>query len=180
MNYRSKLGVKIILCMLFLGAFQIDGLTINQKSFQELKVVLINKIVSYVSWPVKSLNDETIYVGIYGDDEFANLFIALHKNRPLLDRKVVAKKLSGNSNEDVDIIIYSQLPRSELFEKILRVSNKPILTFGDVKGYSQLGIHINFFVAENKVRFEINEEALKRSGLYVQPALIELAEQSAR
>ena len=49
------------------------------------------------------------------------------------------------------------------------------MTMGDVSGFAQHGVMINFYMEHNKVRFEINEDRVKDSNLSVSSQLLKLA-----
>ena len=53
--------------------------------------------------------------------------------------------------------------------------DKPILTIGDYDKYAENGVLINFYIEDNKIRFEINETALSLSGLHSSYLLLNLA-----
>jgi hypothetical protein len=60
--------------------------------------------------------------------------------------------------------------------KILEsTEGRPILTVGDSEGYGERGVMINLYVEHGQVRFEINLEAARRSGLVFDFRLLELA-----
>jgi len=49
------------------------------------------------------------------------------------------------------------------------------LTIGDTKGFAQQGVIINFYIKDEKVRFEINVDAAKRANLKISAKLLRLA-----
>jgi hypothetical protein len=50
-----------------------------------------------------------------------------------------------------------------------------VLTIADSESFGHLGIMINFYIEENKVRFEINLDAVRRTGLKITSKLLRLA-----
>jgi hypothetical protein len=50
-----------------------------------------------------------------------------------------------------------------------------VLTVSDERGFAQQGVGINFYTEEDKVRFEINQDAVNRSGLRISSKLLSLA-----
>ena len=61
----------------------------------------------------------------------------------------------------------------KLFEHL---KNKPVLTVSDTKGYGESGVLFNLYLSDNNIRFEINEEAVKNSGLYISYLLMQMAD----
>jgi hypothetical protein len=50
-----------------------------------------------------------------------------------------------------------------------------VLTVGDSDGYAARGVIANFYLEENRVRFEINREAAVRARLGISSQLLKLA-----
>ena len=61
-------------------------------------------------------------------------------------------------------------------EDILNATRKhPILTIGETKGFAKKGVLINFYIEQNKIRFEMNKNSFKDSGLKVSHLLLKIA-----
>lgn len=56
------------------------------------------------------------------------------------------------------------------------VKNSPVLVVGDTPEFEGMGVGINFYIQENKVRFKIDKEAVERPGLKISSELLGLAE----
>ena len=56
------------------------------------------------------------------------------------------------------------------------IKNKNILTVGETKDFLKTGGIINFLLDDNKVRFEINLSAAKKSNLIIRSQLLRLAQ----
>jgi hypothetical protein len=50
-----------------------------------------------------------------------------------------------------------------------------VITVGDTVGYANKGVMINFFLENNKVRFEINIDMFKQKNMQVSSKLLSLA-----
>lgn len=64
-------------------------------------------------------------------------------------------------------------PQIEELNRFLGSRN--VLTVADTPGLGARGAAVNFYMSDDKLRFEINRESLKRSGLYVSSQLLKLA-----
>lgn len=148
----------------------------NQTRDTELKAVLIEKIVSYIKWSNSFSEQDEIVIGVYKNNDFYKVVQRVYKNRKILGKPVRIKNVNGSDNiTEANILFFSEIPKSELLENLMKISNKPILTFGDQKGFNESGVHVNFQIKNGYMRFELNVESLKRSGFFVQPTLIELS-----
>jgi len=60
--------------------------------------------------------------------------------------------------------------------ELLRVvKGSPVLTVGDVDGFAEAGGMIGLINADNRVQFEINNEAAQRANLKISSQLLRLA-----
>jgi hypothetical protein len=90
----------------------------------------------------------------------------VYAKQKIKNKDVVIKQLSSiNDVKDVHILFIGVSSEDELKEIINVTKNKPVLTISEKKGYAHKGVLINFYLEGNKVRFEINEKAVKESGL---------------
>ncbi len=61
-------------------------------------------------------------------------------------------------------------------DRILRqVANRSVLVIGDTPGLARRGVAINFYLQRDRVRFEINPDALRRAGLAAEAQLFDVA-----
>ena len=75
-----------------------------------------------------------------------------------------------------NLVISVSNPRRERTTPILAsIIDVIFFTVSETKNYAKLGVIINFFISNNKVRFEINETAVQLSGLYMNFRLLNLA-----
>lgn len=94
-----------------------------------------------------------------------------------MDRKI---KIQMSKWADVvlnppDIVIF---PKNESkFQKpvIEKLKSKPCLVIAYAEGLAAAGASINFFVADGKIKFEVNTKSLKESSLSIDPTLLKLA-----
>ena len=61
------------------------------------------------------------------------------------------------------------------FCAVKKIGNAPVLVVGETPGFALKGAIINFYLDENKVRFEINNTAAKKSRLDIRSQLLRLA-----
>lgn len=105
----------------------------------------------------------------------------------LADSKSIKKQghPAGGFRRIFDIIPFEKLGlsllfvsgdlRQELFEIVDYTKDKPVLTVRDREGFEEEGIHINFYIEKEKIRFEINESAVRRSRLRMSHMLLQQA-----
>jgi hypothetical protein len=82
---------------------------------------------------------------------------------------------TSTSLKECRVLFISASERSNLDSILSGIANHPVLTIGDSDGYAEQGVMVNFYLEENKVRFEINREAAARARLGISSQLLKLA-----
>jgi hypothetical protein len=91
-------------------------------------------------------------------------------------RRLVIKHLdSVRDAQQCQIIFVSSSERQRLQEIFESLRSARVLTVGETQGFADGGGIINFIEENNKVRFEINAEAARRTGLNISSELLKLA-----
>ena len=165
--------------LFLLLVFLIPQLVQAQFSESEIKAVYLEKFALFIEWPAESsLADSTkpFVIGVVKDKAFSKVLIEIYQERKIKNRKVQIKYFSDlNSIKDCNIMFISGSNQDELALILSRIEGKPILTISDTEGFAEKGIHIDFFLESDKLKFEINQAALKKSGLQASYQLLQLA-----
>lgn len=144
-----------------------------------LKAGYIYSFTKFIKWPEKAsreIENNGLNFCVVGEDPFGNMLGKIakklkKKNKILL----ITPKVSIEKMPQCHILFVSQSENSKVNQILLRVRNYPVLVIGDTPGFGKKGIGINFFLQKNKIRFEINREALEGAGLVVSSELLNLA-----
>lgn len=128
----------------------------------------IAKFPLFVTWPDPSWKNPgaSFAVGVLGETPvFTHLRqIADHTTvdgSPLLIRQV-------HTLDEIDgcQLLYIAASEAERLDEILEYCReKPVLTVGSSEGFARRGVHINFYLADDFVRFEINQQACESAKL---------------
>ncbi len=172
MNHITKNTFKVFLILL---SFK----SIAQEDVSLLKTVCIERFTRFIDWPEKPNRSSynLVYLGDY-DDPIKQVLEKNFKFMLVKNNKVVVvhcKHVSDLKNKEIDILFISNTFSDKLVEILSYTANKPILTIGDKDNFGTKGVLINFFIQQNKLKFEINEPAVKKSGLNVSFHLYKLA-----
>lgn len=170
----ARLSILLILFMFFSA-----GNTVRAEgefSEYEVKAGFIYNFVKFVEWPDGPPTDTKILtLCILGVDPFG-------KNADsIIDKIVRGKKLSVKRLEEqgefkgCSIVFISGSEKGNLAHILEILKGKNILTISDTKGFGKQGVMINFFMEENKVRFEINLEKARQANLTISSKLLRLA-----
>ncbi len=145
----------------------------------DLKAVFLYKFGRYVQWPDDSAgtSDETFIIGILGPDPFGKALDYIAATQTIDGSKIVVYRWRNVSEIGPCHILF--LPRTldarTQRAAIEAASQRHVLLVGETPGFCQQGGVINFFIAENNVKFEISLKAAQRQKLTISSALLKLA-----
>ncbi|MEI6563024.1 MAG: YfiR family protein [bacterium] len=143
-----------------------------------VKAAFLNNFIHFVEWPLSAFPDPgaALTIGVLGDDPFG----------PLLEQAVKEEKAKGNgvvirrfkSVDDVTschVLFISRSEKERMFLILKRLEEVPILTVSEMEGFADHGGIVNFYIENNRIRFEINKESAYRKGLKISSRLLCLA-----
>jgi hypothetical protein len=145
-----------------------------------LKTVFFKGFSRFITWPKNSsITDKSkpFIIGIIGDNPFGKIIrnVYVEHNRKIKDKSVEVRYIPGARLDKIPgcHILFISSSCENIISGILAVTrNKSILTIGDTEGYAEKGVLINFFIAEKKIRFEINESVFHKASLKVDSLLL--------
>ena len=150
---------------------------VAQISLNELKAAYIGKFTKFIEWPDSTeSNKQSFIIGYYELNDFIDV-LQLSLGSSSIQGKLVEFQ-HIKSTEDAmncDLIYLPDLSIKEQKRIYTYLSSEPILTIGHTEDYARNGVHINFYLKDGKLKFEINPESLKRSGLKSSYLLLKLA-----
>ena len=92
------------------------------------------------------------------------------------DKKIRFKKITSVENIKGCKILFIGNSETGRLDQILETAKGSIiLTVGDTTGFARRGVMINFYLENNKLRFEINPQAASRAGLWISSNLLKIA-----
>lgn len=143
----------------------------------EVKTALIYSIIKFVSWPESDKNriGSPLCIAVLGQDPF-NKDIDAIRGKTLKGRPVEIKRI--HRIEDIkgcEVLFICSSEKWQLPRILKYVQNLPVLTIADLGGFAQAGGMINLITVNNRVQFEINNNAAIRAQLRISSQLLKLA-----
>lgn len=143
-----------------------------QVSESDVKAAFIERFTRFVEWPEEFTND-TFTIAVIGkntfdtslDDVFADIKV---KNR---STKIIYTN-DVNDLINANLVFISRTEKKTLNTILSSIGDKPILIISDTKGFCNMGTSINMYLEGANVRYEINKEALGKTGLKVSSLLL--------
>lgn len=143
----------------------------------QVKAAFLYNLVKFVEWPKKSLPDSspTMNLCIAGEDQLGSVLEA-YEGEVVRNRKLLIKRVKELHQMHECHILYICESEHERLSEILRgLKGLSILTAGDKKDFAKKGVIINFYLEENKVRFEVNVDAANRARLIISSKPLKIA-----
>lgn len=141
------------------------------------KALFVERFCKFIEWPNQQSNEFVIaYIGTH--DSFYAQLKKVFKNNSVKDRPiklVLISDLDTINKFNVNLLILGDDPFINLNEVNRYSKSKSILTISHKDGYCMKGVIINFFIENDRLRFEINDKNLKQAGLTASYHLLRLA-----
>ena len=175
MDFYRKFA-SILILLLIMSAASIPVQAEERKLGEyEVKAVFLYNLAKFIEWPDQSLdNSPTLTVYILGDDPFGANLDAI-KGKLIKGKTVVVKQIdSPDTLRNVGILFIASSEKEQLPDILKGISSQPILTVGDTQSFANRGVMVNFYIENNKIRFEINMEAARLAGLKISSNLLKI------
>lgn len=143
-----------------------------------MKAVAFEQVSRFLEWPENTIIDDSkpFIIGVLGDNPFGESLEETYAKHKIKNKDV--NILYFNEIEEVNkchILFISNSKKGDIKKVVDYVNEKPILTVGDTKGYAESGVLVNFYLLDNKIRFEINEKKMADVGFSVSYMLLKVA-----
>lgn len=143
----------------------------------QIKAAFLINFVQFVTWPEAAYPaaDAPLRVAVLGSDPFGGALDRAIQSAPPGPHKIVVthcEKIADCKNCQIIFISRSEDKNQEAI--LSQLDSQPILTVSETKGFAKRGGVINFFIENNKVRFEINPAAAQRDKLKISSQLLNL------
>lgn len=155
----------------------------SQPSEYELKAAFLFNFAKFVEWPPKAFAKDSspLVVGVLGEkNPFGDDLKRTVRNKTINNRPLEVKEIqSVTEATNCHILFICTSEKKRLPEILDGLRDTPALTVGETDRFIQAGGMINFVLAGNKIRFEINDDAAKKAGLKISSKLLSLALRTA-
>lgn len=140
----------------------------------QVKAAFLHNFAKFVEWPPSASDRAEFCIGLMGVDPFGDTIDEMVKGRMLNGKPVVVRRVSRAPDARLCQILFINLGDQGLAD-VLKSVTPGILTIGQAGKFIEAGGMINFFIEDNKVRFEVNPDAARKAGLRIDAQLLKLA-----
>lgn len=141
----------------------------------EVEAAFVHHVAKFVEWPVELRAGDKLRLCVMGQSPFAKAADLL-AGKPVGGRIWEVRHVDFYANLQECRVLFIAASESDNLRRVLAdIKDSAILTVGDSEGYAERGVMVNFYSEQNKVRMEINADAVRRSGLKISSQLLKLA-----
>ena len=147
----------------------------QERPIHEVYSMMVFNFVKYVQWPTND-NSKEFVIGVVGNTEIFNTLTAWYGGKAKGTKTYIIKKFN-NAAEVTDCqVIFIDKTKSNEFDAVNnKVRGKGTLVVTDRNGLGSRGSCINFKTENDKLRFELNQQAIEASNLKVAGSLTSMA-----
>lgn len=171
-------ALKVAVLFFFL-IFGIRALAQEPAPEYQIKAAFLFNFAKFVEWPAKAFpqRNSPIVIGVLGKNVFGHYLADTIRNKTVQNRHFEFKGELKSAAEATNCQILFISPTLKDDEKaiIKSLHNASILTVSETGQFLEAGGMINFIIEDNKIHFQISDEAAKRAGLKIDPKLLSLA-----
>lgn len=143
-----------------------------------LKAIWMGKFTYFIDWPSDSTQKLDFFtIATLSPNQFSDRLETIYLEHKIWNKPVRIIHLTNTPiDSNIQILYIPPQKTDDAVNTIIEnTKNKNILLISDTEGYAELGVHINFFMDEKRVRFEINESAMRNSDFFISYRLLNIA-----
>ncbi len=166
--------VKVVVAVM---AMLVGSASYSQESrpLHEVYSMMVFNFVKYVQWPTND-NSKEFVIGVVGSNDIYNTLNAWYGGKAKGNKTYVIKKFnSADDLSDCQVVFIDKSKSGEFDAVNAKVRGKGTLVVTDRNGLGAKGSCINFKTVDEKLRFELNQQAMEASNLKVSSALSSMA-----
>jgi hypothetical protein len=144
----------------------------------QVKAAFIFNFTQFVQWPDNAFNgsDDVFTIAIVGGDPFNGALEHAVAGKTVGSHRIVFRHFDNAADvQPCQLLFVPSTEDGELTAIMNKLGNVPVLTIGESEVFPRMGGEMRFYTEENKVRFEINMDAIGKSGLKISSKLLRLA-----
>ena len=168
----------IVFSFLLLLLFPLQGQNTLRQEY-EVKAAFLFHFSQFVDWPASAFSapSDPFIIGILGEDPFGKFLDDLVRGETMKGHPIIVTRYQTLQEIDsAHILFITKDMAQSLGEVLALVQNKNMLTVSDMPGFARQGGIVRFYIASNKIKFQVNLDAAKSNGLTMSSKLLRLAD----
>jgi hypothetical protein len=139
----------------------------------ELKAATVLSFLRYSEWPAAPAGASSLTVGVLGRPTLLLTFRKALEGKSVENRPVKVMELPAEPGPACCHIVFLASERpADLKSGLALARSMHALTIGEADQFLELGGAINLLIIDGRMSFEVNREALERSGIAISSKLL--------
>ena len=158
-----------------------NGLAQEKPTEYQIKAAFMFNFAKFVDWPPEafSATNSPIIIGIVGKNVFGSDLENTIRDKTVNNRRFQFIPVASSSEATNCHILFISPSEKDNLKKILEgLHNASVLTVSETDQFIKAGGMINFVIEDNKIRFQISDDAAKKARLRISSKLLSLAARS--
>ena len=179
----SILAAAASLSWLIVSACESSAAVDSAQLEYSVKAAYLYKFGGFVEWPQTAFAapDSPTNLCILGSDPFGALLDKVVDGQHIGDHPIVVKRLEKVEHQSgCQILFVGGADDKKTSQALEAVRGESVLTITDGARTPQATGIINFVIADNRVRFEIDDQAAAANGVVISSKLLDLARSAKR
>jgi len=147
----------------------------------EVKAAFIANFIKFIDWPDLGAPGSKFIVGVYGADDYGNTIDIALSGRSISGHPIVVQQIHSDSEiKKCRIVVSGATSEDRIYHLERLCDGTGTVLIGDSDDFARYGGAIGFLVLNSQVRFDVNLDAVKRSGASISSKLLSLAHEVYR
>lgn len=174
-NYGLKLfSLRLIMVWMMIGMLPVFS-GFSDKDEYTVKALFVYNFTKYIEWREQNIQQQ-FKIGVMGESAIGEKLSAILKGKKLYNRAIEIKDIKTiDEVKGCQILFISKNANDKLKPVLERYSQSETLIVTEDKNMGVKGAGINIIEKDHRMKFEINDAAVKKSGLKVASQLYDLA-----
>jgi YfiR/HmsC-like len=179
----GRRSLRVCLCLLLALWVAVSGGMVaraesSAPTMPQVQAAFLFNFAKFVTWPNEAFqrNGDSLIIGVLGEDPFGAVLEDTIRDKTVMGKKLAVKRFTRIQDAtNSHILFLSTSEESRLSQMMAALEKTNILTVSDMEQFAEHGGMVAFTVEDQKVRFNINVEAVERAGLKMGSQLLKLA-----
>ena len=175
-NTLKKIGctlVTVLVCLFLLDAKKVEAQDDTENS---LKSQYIFNISKFARWPdLEYQHPDKIHFCLLGNDDILSSLEQLQGKKVNQRTIFLTQFRNHNLIKDCDVLFISSSEKNIAKQAIKRLFTQPTLTVSDLDDFLSLGGMVKLYRVGQRLRFDVNLEAVESAGITISSKLLRLA-----
>ena len=158
--------------LLFLFNMQVKA----QYNENIIKAAYIERITRFIEWPDNdgTFSDNRFVIGVYGETDFYKTLTDVFKDKQIKDHIVLVIIIKNPEQINTCNLCYISEKAKPLISKFVDAAKiSGVLLISETTDFATKGVHINFYIEDEKLKFEINKKSIDSAGFKVSYLLMQ-------